>query len=545
MSGNGEYPDSTNWAEEVKRRIPIEEYIGRHVELKPTGTGKFTGKCPFHNDKNPSFGVIPETGSYNCLGCGASGDLFTFVMEFNNIPFSQAYAELAKEAGVVRERAQLDKAQRLLIAMSIRYQEALNLNQSAKDYALSRKIKPETMKKFGIGYCAGNEFNSQTKAGFDLAIEAGVLKMVSDSKRPGSERPYNLMSRRLVFPIKDSAGLIVGFGGRRLDDGDSPKYINTSETKYFKKSEVLYGLNDAKTGIFRKKFAVIVEGYMDTVILHQEGIDNAVAVMGASTSELAFQNLWRLTKHVVFCLDPDQAGQTGTIRSIEKAAKTMTDECRIDIMSLPDGMDPDEYVLAHGAEAFQERCKNAMPLSRFLCDATLSKEQATNGSFSFRLAEDRARYKSLMIAVANNFESAPLLKDEIIRQADATLSAFVIAASLIGREVKSLPEEILRALEMTLSMTPPNQAGQVASYLNERFNGPAKAPTISRPEESQETPETRVDLAAAVPLQPTANRVNPFVTRGNSQPSHSPEQIVGSQTPQVKQMNRGSFFKQS
>lgn len=448
---------SNNLANEIKEKMPIELYISRFVELKLGSTGEYSGKCPFHNDTNPSFSVSSKKGLYYCAGCGATGDLFNFSQEINGIPFTEAFKELAKELGLQRDRAPLDPALKMLIAMSYRYQEALPGSDIATKYLATRSIKPETIKRFGIGYCVGNEFDKSGAAGLAQAVEAGILAPAKEDK----SRPWNLMTRRLTFTIKNKDGLVVGFGGRKLDtdsnpdkDRKSPKYINTHETAFFKKGDVLFGLHEAKLGIFKNKFAIVVEGYMDTVILHQEGLDNAVAVMGASASDRAFESLWNVTKRIVFCLDGDKAGRDGTLRSIMHAAKLMKDDSKIDIIRLPDGIDPDEYVLMHGADAFRNLCSDAMPLSRFLCDTTLSNEQNINGAFSFRITEDRARYHTMMQAVADSFDSAPLLQNEIMRQANATLSAFVISAALASRDIKALPEEIKLALEMTLSMMP-------------------------------------------------------------------------------------------
>lgn len=450
---------------EIKRKLSITEYIGRHVKLKVGTTGISVGLCPFHEEKTPSFHVSEAAGAYHCKGCGAAGDIINFHQDYHQVPFKDTIAELCRQAGIVNERKKLEGAYLLLDVVSRRYQEGLlgNAqgvpgNQQALDYVTKeRGFKLETLKKFGIGYCAGDEFTKYGPKGLDAAVEAGAL---TASKEEG-RRPFNLMSKRLTFTIRNKDGLVVAFGGRKLDESkDGPKYINTQETQYFKKGDVLYGLYEARLGIYRKKYALVTEGYADTAILHQEGMDNTVAVMGASASEAAFASLWGMTKRIVFCLDPDKAGRAGTLRSVELAAATMKDDQCIDIMFLPNDKDPDEYVLEHGVEAFEKLVSQSMPLARFLCDSKLDAEVerlAKTGApqLNFDVPENRARYAALMDECAATFQSAPALQFEIRREAQATLSAHVIDAALTAKNIDATFEEIRMALSMVGGLTPP------------------------------------------------------------------------------------------
>lgn len=432
----------------VRAAQSITEYISRHVVLKQGGTGESSGQCPFHDDNHPSMTVSEGKGVFHCKGCGATGNVVHFHARINEMEYVDALKSMAKTLGIYRDAA-LPAPLRLLESMSKRYQEALPGQSSAVDYLASRQLSEETQRRFGVGYCSGDELLRAGPTYRDEAVAAGVL---TKSSTEGG-RPYNQMAKRVVFTIRDSKGRAVGFGGRALDSTRSgPKYLNTQETEYFKKSELLFGLYEARGGIFRAKHVVLVEGYFDAAILHQAGIDNTVAVMGASTSDAAYASLWNITDRLVFCLDGDVAGRAGTLRSVLHAAALMTDGRRIDIVSMPQGMDPDEYVLANGADAFRKLCDDAMPLSQYLSECTLASEEETNGRFNLRVAENRARYLTLMREVASKFLTAPALQLEIQRDANAVVNAYVIASALRMRSIDASPEEIQTALAMVLSL---------------------------------------------------------------------------------------------
>ena len=268
------------------------------------------------------------------------------------------------------------------------------------------------------------------------------------------------MTNRLTFTIKNKDGRVVGFGGRQMDESkNGPKYINTPETEYFKKSELLFGLYEAKNAIYREKEAIIVEGYVDTVILHQEGVSNTVAVMGASANEAAFDSIWKITKRLIFCLDGDSAGRTGTYRSIMHAAEIMKDDNSIGIAKLPDGMDPDEFVLEFGADAFKNLVKQAVPLSKFLCETQLELANKNGVNIALDSVEGRAKYLMVMQDVASKFQSAHALRLEIQREANATVNAYVINAALRRYDINFTPNEVVNAIEMLSALAPPNSVG--------------------------------------------------------------------------------------
>lgn len=444
-SKHGFIPPSTSLISQIHERVSISEYIRSHgIELKLNAEGNGMAKCPFHDDNSPSMGVSESMGVFNCLGCGAKGNVVGFSELINKISAYDAKMQFAKELGIVSNES-ICLELKLLQRHSNTYQTTLTTKPVIRKYLLSRGLTDETIKRFGIGVCVGDECDRLSADMQLAALNAGILVA---SNIMGA-RNYNRMKDRITFSIKNRDGQVVGFGGRKIDDEKKgPKYVNTGDTEFFKKSDILFGFYEAKSSIHREKFAIVVEGYMDTAILHQEGLSNTVAVMGASASSRAFENLWQTTDRIVFCLDGDEAGRNGTLRSILKAAGTMKDACRIDIVNLPDGVDPDEYVIENGVEAFRDLCKNATPLSQFLCDRALDMDENNNGPLNLTIAESRSRFLKTIEDVALNFDAAPSLQEEINRHAKSAVNAFVIDAALKRQNINASDLEIETALNM-------------------------------------------------------------------------------------------------
>lgn len=446
-SSSGFVPPENTLIAQIQSKISITNYIGAYVKLKSSDIkpDQSNGCCPFHEDTHPSFGVNETKGVYSCKSgaCNASGNVVTFRSKIENITYDEAKMAFARELGLVVDE-ELSPQLKILSYSAKKYHEALLSSSIAMNYLNSRGLTQETLKKFSIGFCYGNEFDRASAERTAYALEAGILVK---SKNEG-ERPYSQMSGRVTFPIRNRDGMVIAFGGRRFDDKNGAKYLNTGETEYFKKSDILFGLYEARQGIQKAKHAIVVEGYMDTAILHQESIDNAVAIMGATANHKAFDSLWRVTKHIIFCLDPDKAGREGTMRSIMQAASTMTDECRIDIGTLPEKLDPDEYVLKYGAEQFKERMRKATPLSEWLCEHTLVQEEARNGPVDLRVAENRTRFLKVVEGVAAQFTSAPSLQLEIQRMGYAIINTYIIHSALKQQDIDASKDEIEAALNM-------------------------------------------------------------------------------------------------
>lgn len=358
--------------DEIKERLDIVEVISGYVPLQKAGRN-YKALCPFHNEKTPSFIVFPDTQSWHCFGaCGAGGSVFDFIMKQENMDFAEALVFLAQRAGVSlrprsQEQAAADKGRGLLAQINqdaTDYFHRLLLESAegerARQYLAGRGLNAETLDAFQIGY-ALDDWHALEKhlvaKGFRLAdiLAAGLLIERDDGGH------YDRFRGRIIFPIRDIRGRVVGFGGRVLDDS-LPKYLNSSQTALFDKSSILYGIDLAKEAIREAGLAVIVEGYMDVLIAHQHGIRNVVASMGTSLTERQLKVLKRLTKKLALALDSDAAGGQGTLRGLETAKQAMDYrlvpvpnwkgfidyESRLDaeirIITLPPGRDPDEII---------------------------------------------------------------------------------------------------------------------------------------------------------------------------------------------------------
>ena len=350
--------------EEVRSKNDIVDVVSQYVRLTKKGNSYF-GLCPFHNEKTPSFSVTPGKQMYYCFGCGAGGNVFNFIMEYENYTFGEALKHLADRAGVelpkieysreVRQKAQ-EKAELLEInkqaAQYFYYQLRTEKGQTGLDYLKNRGLSEETMRKFGLGYSdrAGGGLYRYLKAkGYpdDRLRESGLFNV---DERHGM---YDKFWNRVIFPIMDVNNRVIGFGGRVMGDA-KPKYLNSPETKIFDKSRNLYGLNIARTT--RKKYLILCEGYMDVISMHQAGFTNAVASLGTALTSGHASLMSRYTKEVLLTYDSDEAGQKAALRGIPilKAAGISPR-----VVNLAPYKDPDEFIKAEGKEAFEKRLEEA------------------------------------------------------------------------------------------------------------------------------------------------------------------------------------------
>ena len=357
------YPEDL--VEEVRQRNDIVDVISTYVKLKKTGSN-YMGLCPFHNEKSPSFSVSASKQMYHCFGCGVGGNVFTFMMEYENYTFVEALKVLAERSGVSlpeqeyskEDRKKADLKSRLLeinkeAARYFYYQLKSERGTLAYDYLVNRNLSEETILKFGLGY--SNKFSDDLyqylkSRGYDDAIlkESGLVSM--DEKRGGYDKFWN----RVMFPIMDVNNRVIGFGGRVMGEG-TPKYLNSPETKIFDKSRNLYGLNLAR--ISRKKNLIICEGYMDVIALHQAGFNNAVASLGTAFTPLQANLMKRYTDEVLISYDSDEAGTKAALRAIPilKEAGLSTK-----VINMKPYKDPDEFIKALGTDEFQKRIDQAM-----------------------------------------------------------------------------------------------------------------------------------------------------------------------------------------
>ena len=359
-------------------RVDIVQVIDRHVPLKKAGAN-FAACCPFHSEKTPSFTVSPAKQFYHCFGCGVHGTAIGFLMEFAGKSFPDAVEELARDAGLevprtdpARSEARRGQAEDLsaaLLTAAEFYRGALKDSPRAIDYLKGRGLTGAVAARFGLGY-APDDWQPLAKAFADYqskALETAGLVIVGE----GGKR-YDRFRGRIMFPIHDARGQVVGFGGRVLDEGE-PKYLNSPETPTFAKGRELYGLFQARQAIRSAGRVVVVEGYMDVIALAQHGVEYAVATLGTATTPTHAQKLFRMTDTVVFCFDGDEAGRRAAWRALENALPVLSDGKQPRFLFLPEGEDPDDAIRRRGREAFETLVDEAMPLSEFLVEELVSR----------------------------------------------------------------------------------------------------------------------------------------------------------------------------
>lgn len=360
---------SNELIEKIKSENDIVDVISESVQLKRAGRN-FTGLCPFHNDKSPSFSVSQDKQIYKCFSCGEAGNVLTFVMKKNNMNFQEALKYLADKAHITLtfnkgESSEESKLRQMLYKVNVEaarfFFSNLQQNKNAKDYFLNRGIKESTIKKFGLGYAMNDWQNliyHLKKKGFkeETLFQAGLI---SKSEQKGNY--YDKFRNRVIFPVFNVSGKVIGFGGRVLDDS-KPKYLNSPETMIFHKGVNLYGLNFAIKNTLKDRMFIIVEGYMDCIALHQYGITNVVASLGTALTINQARLLKRYADKVIISYDADFAGQTATLRGLEILREAGFD---VKVLSIPEGKDPDEFLRLNGREAFIKLIDSSMPLINY------------------------------------------------------------------------------------------------------------------------------------------------------------------------------------
>lgn len=387
--------------DEIKERLDIAEVLGRYVHLQKAGRN-LKGLCPFHSEKTPSFFVFPDGQRWHCFGCNRGGDLFTFVMEREGWDFRTALEELARQAGVelrprtpteVQAAAEGDRLRAALEAAAGYYHTLLLTAPQAafsRDYLKRRGFVPETITHFQLGYSLSSWDALRTELfGQGFTVEELVKAGLLVEKEGGGT--YDRFRNRLMIPIYDRQGRIVAFGSRALAPEDLPKYMNSPQTPLFDKSRILFGLHHAIQAIRQADTAVIVEGYMDVMIAHQAGYANVVAPMGTALTEAHLKQLQRLTHRFILALDPDAAGIEATLRGLDVARETLDRQWEaifdprgligyegrlqadIRVLSLPDGLDPDELILQDAAR-WEQLIGASQPVIRFYFQQLLQRE---------------------------------------------------------------------------------------------------------------------------------------------------------------------------
>jgi DNA primase len=377
--------EAGSFADRVKQQADIVRVVGEYVRLKKSGQN-FTGLCPFHSEKTPSFAVHPVKQIYHCFGCGAGGDVFKFVMEVDKTTFPESVRAVAEKCGIAiprarertpeerrenQQRTSLVELHREAAAFFVQQLSATQEGRAAKAYLLDRGLDSEAMARFGIGFApSGGEALLRA---FKQKYPEKVLEASGLFSRDQNGRLFDRFRRRVMFPIANDSGKIVAFGGRALGD-DLPKYLNSPETLIYTKSNILYHLDRAKEALRQRDFAVLVEGYMDAIAVARAGISNVVASCGTSLTEPQVKLLNRFTRRIIVNYDPDTAGQAATERSL---AILLEQGAEVRVLALPGGKDPDSFIRSEGAAAYTKLLNEAPPYVDYLISRASKMDMST------------------------------------------------------------------------------------------------------------------------------------------------------------------------
>jgi DNA primase len=460
--------EAGSFAERVKQQADIVRVVGEYVRLKKSGQN-FTGLCPFHEEKTPSFAVHPVKQIFHCFGCGKGGDVFTFVMEMEKCQFPEAVKVVAEKCGIAvprpKERSPEERrenqARTALIdihrdaqAFFAKQLETTAEGRAARAYLEDRGLNAETIVKYGIGYAPnGGDIllrALKTKYAEKLLAESGLIS------RDGSGRLFDRFRRRITFPIANDSGKIVAFGCRALGD-DQPKYLNSPETPIYSKSNLLYHMDRAKEGIRRQDFAILVEGYMDAIAVASAGISNVVASCGTSLAEPQIKLLGRFTKRVIVNYDPDVAGQAATERSL---VQLLEQDFEVRVLALPaigeKKADPDLYIREKGAEAYIKALKEAPPYVDYLI-ARARQMDLTSGEGKVRALNFLLPYlqkipnRLLRSEWATRISQQlridePVLRAELSKAAAERRDQIKTRPELMGKAAKPIERRMIRML---------------------------------------------------------------------------------------------------
>ncbi len=421
-----------NFIDELKNQINIVDVIGREVSLKRAGSS-YKGLCPFHSEKTPSFSVNEEHQYYHCFGCGEKGDVIRFVEKHNNLSFTEAVEKLCEDYGI--------KMPERNSGPRIDYEKYYEINRKAArfffrkltsgpnpgyTYIRHRGIKDETIAKFGLGY-APNEWNSlmnhlkEQGVSTDDMLKLGLIQQ-------GRKGYYDKFRNRVIFPIINTNGKVIGFGGRALGDS-KPKYLNSSESDIFLKKNNLYALNITKKDISDEDKVLMVEGYMDVISLYQSGVRNVTASLGTALTENQGRLVSRYTKNVVLSYDADNAGINAAMRGIDIIQKA---GCRVRVLQINDGKDPDEFVQKNGKEAFLQLIQDALPATDF-------RLNILRRGYDFSSDEQVLQYIRRCVPVLEGL--SPVEKDMYIRKlaAEFHISEYAISGEIRADSGQNAP----------------------------------------------------------------------------------------------------------
>jgi len=456
--------EAGSFAEKVKQQADIVRVIGEYVRLKKTGQN-FTGLCPFHQEKTPSFAVHPVRQIYHCFGCGAGGDVFKFVQELDKCTFPEAVRTVAEKCGIPiprprerspeerrenQQRAALIEMHREAAALFARQLQEGPEGKVALAYLEDRGLDRQSMARFGMGYAlsSGDALLRQLKSKYPEALlEASGL-----FSRDQSGRLYDRFRRRIMFPFANDSGKVIAFGGRAMGD-DMPKYMNSPETPIYSKSHVLYHLDRAKEAIRQSDFAILVEGYMDAIAVARAGFANVVASCGTSLAEPQIKLLGRFTRRVVVNYDPDTAGQTATERSL---TLLLEKEFDVRVLTLPGGADPDKFLKEQGADVYRKLLAQAPPYLDYLIGRARQMDRTTAAgkvaALNFLMPylqrmPNRLLRSEWATRIASELRvDEPVLREALRRAAAERRSEVKPKAELLGPAVRHVERRLMQML---------------------------------------------------------------------------------------------------
>jgi len=455
----------SSFLDELRARVAMSEVVGRRVKLIKRGR-EFTGLCPFHNEKTPSFTVSDDKGFYHCFGCQAHGSLFDFVMNTEGVDFPEAVERVAVLAGVPVPKAtaaQAEEAKRQATLYDVMERAALWFSENlktqngreAREYLDRRGLDENTVQRFRLGYAPESRHalkDALTGRGIseEQMLVAGLLIKPEDGGAT-----FDRFRHRVMFPICDARGRVIAFGGRALSDAAKAKYLNSPETPLFHKGRVLYAFHHAREAIREKTAALIAEGYMDVIALHQAGFRHAVAPLGTALTEDHMALLWRLVPEPTVCLDGDAAGQRAALAAAERALPLLKPGHSLRFATLPAGEDPDDLIRAKGAPAMAAILERAVPLADVLWEKELSAQPIDS-------PEREAGLKARLTALARR------VGDPAVREA-----------------YERLFQNRFQALVRPAAATPAAPSGDVRDRFRRgerRFGAPAWVPPLPTPE---------------------------------------------------------------
>jgi DNA primase len=453
--------EAGSFADRVKQQADIVRVIGEYIRLKKSGQN-FTGLCPFHGEKTPSFAVHPVKQIYHCFGCGKGGDVFNFVMAMDKVPFPEAVRIVAEKCGIAipkpkerspeerkenQQRAALIEMHREAQSFFVKQLESTAEGRAARAYLEDRGLNAEALSRFGIGYApsGGDALLRALKQKYaeKLLVESGLI-----SRDQSGGRLFDRFRRRITFPIANESGKIVAFGCRALGD-DQPKYLNSPETPIYSKSNVLYHMDRAKEAIRRQDFAILVEGYMDAIAVARAGIANVVASCGTSLAEPQIKLLGRFTKRVIVNYDPDAAGQAATERSI---SLLLEQDFEVRVLALPaigdKKADPDLFIREKGAESYIKALKDSPPYVDYLISRARQMD-LTTGEGKLRALNFLLPYLQKIPNRLLRSEWATRIAQQLRIDEPVLRAALSKAANERRSEVKAQPELVGKAAKPT------------------------------------------------------------------------------------------------